>query len=106
MSLGLVRSGGSGCDAGAGKPRTHTAGEGLNPAAASSQGARIQTSRSSSAVNHRHRLRVYRLDHRIRRGRQEAVNEVRARHRLGLGTTVALEFGPDAGKGRERPIIV
>jgi hypothetical protein len=37
-----------------------------------------------------------RLDHGIRRGRQEAVDEMRSRDRLGLGAPVALELGPDA----------
>ena len=46
--------------------------------------------------DHRHRLRVDRRDHRIRRRRQEAVDEMRPGERLGLGTALAFEFGPDA----------
>jgi hypothetical protein len=43
-----------------------------------------------------HRFRMDRLDHRIRRGRQEAVDLMRPGDRLGLGTALAFEFGPDA----------
>jgi hypothetical protein len=46
--------------------------------------------------DHRHRFRMDWLDHRIRRGRQEAVDEMRPANRLGLGTALAFEFGPDA----------
>jgi len=46
--------------------------------------------------DHRHGLRMDRRDHRIRRRRQEAVNEMRPGDRLGLGTALAFEFGPDA----------
>jgi hypothetical protein len=53
--------------------------------------------------DHWHRFEVDRLDHRVRRGRQEPVDEVRAGDRLRLRTTVALEFGPDA---RERKLRV
>ena len=31
---------------------------------------------------------------------------MRTRDRLGLCATVALELGPDAGEGRERPIVI
>ena len=37
--------------------------------------------------------------------REEAVNQVRAGDRLGLRATVALEFGPDAGKSKQRSVI-
>ena len=46
------------------------------------------------------------LDDRIRRRRQKPINEVRAWDRLGLRAAVALELGPDAGEGRERPGVI
>jgi hypothetical protein len=46
--------------------------------------------------DHRHRLRMDRVDHGVRRRRQEAVGEMRPGDRLGLGTALAFEFGPDA----------
>jgi len=46
-----------------------------------------------------------RLDHRIRRGRQEAIDEMRSEDRLELGAPVAFELGPDAGEGEKRPIL-
>jgi hypothetical protein len=49
--------------------------------------------------DHRHRLRVDRLDHRVRRGSQEPVEEVRAGDWLRFGPTVTFELGPDAGEG-------
>jgi hypothetical protein len=45
--------------------------------------------------NHGHGLGVYRFNDRVRRRRQEAIDEMRARDRLGLRTTVASELGPD-----------
>ena len=56
--------------------------------------------------DHRHGLGVDRLDHRVRRRRQEAVDEMRAGDRLRLGATVALELGPDAGEGDQRPVVI
>jgi hypothetical protein len=49
---------------------------------------------------------MYRLDHRVRRGRQEPVDEVRAGDWLRLRATVALEFGPDAGEGEQRAVVI
>jgi len=46
------------------------------------------------------------LDHRIRCRRQEAVDVVRPRYRLRLRAPVALELGPDAGKGRQRAVVI
>src|SRR6516225_5526793 len=55
--------------------------------------------------DHRHRLLMDRRDDGIRRGRQKAVDLMRARDRLRLGATVAAERGPDAGEGEQRPVI-
>jgi hypothetical protein len=88
-------------------PQACPSANGRCSALASSHGARIQTSRSSSVVkDHRHSLGVDRLDQRVRRGRQEPVDEVRAGDWLRLGPTVAAEFGPDTGKSKQRPVIV
>ena len=61
--------------------------------------------RKAPRPSHRHGCRADRLDDRVRRRRKEAVDEVRAGDRLGLGAAIALELGPDAGKGAERSII-
>ena len=47
-----------------------------------------------------------RLDNRVRRRRQEAVDEVRAGGGLRLGAAVAPELGPDTSEDRQRPIVV
>jgi len=47
-----------------------------------------------------------RLNDCVRRGCQEAVDEVRPRDRLGLGAAVAFELGPDAGEGEQRPVVI
>lgn len=47
-----------------------------------------------------------RLDDRIGRGRQEAVDEVGAGDRLGLGAAVAAEFGPDPRETEQRPAFL
>jgi hypothetical protein len=72
-----------------------------------SQGARIQTSRSSSVV----RITGMALGWigsttAFRCCCQEAVDEMRTGYRLRLGATVAPEFGPDATERRERSVIV
>jgi hypothetical protein len=46
------------------------------------------------------------LDHRVRCGRQEPVDEVRAGDRLRLRATVSAEFGPDAGEGEQRTVVI
>jgi hypothetical protein len=46
--------------------------------------------------DHRHGLGVDRHYDGVRRRRQEAVDEMRPGDRLGLGTALAFEFGPDA----------
>ncbi len=46
------------------------------------------------------------LDDCIRRCRQEAINEVKARDRFGLGAAIPPEFGPDSAEGAQRPILV
>ena len=47
-----------------------------------------------------------RLDHRIRRRRQEAVDIMRAGDGLGLRAAIAFVPRPNAGEGGERPIII
>jgi hypothetical protein len=47
-----------------------------------------------------------RLNDRIRCRRQKAIDQVGTGERLRLCAAIALEFGPDAGKGEQRPIIV
>ena len=47
-----------------------------------------------------------RLDDRVRRRRQKAVDEVRAGDRFRFRPTIALELGPDAGEAGQRPIII
>jgi hypothetical protein len=49
---------------------------------------------------------MYRLDHGVRGRRQEAIDVVRTRDRLGLGATVAPVFGPDAREREQRSTIV
>jgi hypothetical protein len=46
-----------------------------------------------------------RLNDRVRRSRQEAVDEVRAGDRFGFGATVAFELGPNASEGNQRPVV-
>jgi hypothetical protein len=48
--------------------------------------------------DHRHCLGVYRFNDRIRRRRQETVDQVRAGDRFLFRATVALEFGPEPAK--------
>jgi hypothetical protein len=55
--------------------------------------------------DHRHGLRVNRLDDGIRGRRQEAIDQMRAGDRLRLRAAVALEFCADPGKRRQRPIV-
>jgi hypothetical protein len=47
-----------------------------------------------------------RLNYRVRRGRQEAVDQVRAGDRLLLRASVAFELGPDASEGGQRSVVV
>ena len=47
-----------------------------------------------------------RLDYRVRRGRQEAVDQVRAGDRLRLGATITFEFGPYPGEREWLAIII
>ncbi len=42
----------------------------------------------------------------VRLGRQEAVDEVRPGNWFRLGAPVAIEFGPDAREGEQRPVLV
>jgi hypothetical protein len=53
-----------------------------------------------SSQDHRHRLPMDRLHHGVRRGRQEAVNMVRPRHRLALGAAITVEGRPDCRRSR------
>jgi len=52
-----------------------------------------------SRQDHRHCLGMDRLDDGVRRGRQEAVDEMRPRDRLGLSTPISFEGRPDACEG-------
>ena len=56
--------------------------------------------------DHRHRLGMDRLDHRVRCRRQEAVDQVRPRDRLRLGATVAFELGPEPAEGEQRSVLI
>ena len=47
-----------------------------------------------------------RLDDGVRRRRQEAIDQMRKWDWPGLGAPVALELGPDAREGRQRPVVV
>ena len=49
---------------------------------------------------------AYRLDHRVRLRRQEAVDQMRSRYRLRLGASIAPVLGPDARECREGPVVV
>lgn len=70
---------------------------------ASSHGARIHTSRSSSVVRITGIcLGVDRLDHGVRLRRQEAIDPMRSRYRLRLGASL----GPHTSEGRERSIVI
>jgi hypothetical protein len=71
---------------------------------ASSEGARGQTSRSSSVV----RMTGIALGWmaRRRRSREKAIDQMRSGDRLGLGAAVALELGPEARECRERAIVM
>ena len=55
--------------------------------------------------DHRHGLGMDRLDDRVRRRRQKAVDQVRAGDRFRF-RPIALELGPDAGEAGQRPIII
>jgi hypothetical protein len=46
------------------------------------------------------------LDNSVGRCRQKSIDLMRPRHRLGFGPSVAVERRPDAGEGRERPVVV
>ena len=63
-------------------------------ALASSHGARI-IALLVGREDHRHRLGMDRLDHRIWCGGEKAIDEMRSWDRLGLCASVAFEFGPD-----------
>ena len=56
--------------------------------------------------DHRHCLRVDRLDYRVGRGRQEPIDQMRPGYRLRLGAAVTLELRPDTSERSKRPIIV
>jgi hypothetical protein len=83
-----------------------SSGRGRCNAFASSHGAHPDVALLVGGQDHRQRLRIDRRDDGIRLGRQEAVDEVRAGHRLGLGAPVALELGPDASEREQRPVLV
>jgi hypothetical protein len=49
---------------------------------------------------------VDRLDYRVRRRGQEAIDEMRSGDRFGLGAAVASVFRLDASESGQRPVIV
>ena len=55
--------------------------------------------------DHRHGLRVDRLDDRIRCRRQKAVDQVRAGDRPRLSATIPFEFAPDTAEREQRPVL-
>jgi hypothetical protein len=74
---------------------------------ASSQGARIQNvALLIGPQDHPHRLRMDRLDDRVRRRRQEPIDMVRAGDRLRLCASVAVERRLDASESGQRSIVV
>jgi hypothetical protein len=83
-----------------------SSGSGPWRAFASSQGAHPYVSLFVGRHDHRHRLRVHQLNHRVRRGRQESIDKVRTGYRLGLGSKVALEVRPHARERRQWPVFI
>ena len=56
--------------------------------------------------DHRHSLWVDRLDHGVRRRRQETVDEMWAGNWFRFGAAIAFEFGPNSGEGEQGPVVV
>ncbi|MCP1776034.1 hypothetical protein ABIF65_006797 [Bradyrhizobium japonicum] len=56
--------------------------------------------------DHRHGLRMDRLDHRVRRCRQKPVDLMRPRHWLGLRSAITLERRPDAREGEQQTLLI
>src|SRR6478736_898699 len=83
-----------------------SSGNGRCSAFASSHGARIHTSRSSSVVRITGMALGYRFDHRVRRCREETIDLMRSRHRLRLRAAITVERRPDASEGEQRPVLV
>jgi hypothetical protein len=73
-----------------------SSGNGRCSAFASSRGAYPDVTLLFRREDHRHCLRIDRLDHCVRCGRQEAIDEMRPRDRLRLGATITLELGPES----------
>ena len=83
-----------------------SSGNGRCSALASSHGARIQTSRSSSVSRMTGMaFGMDRFDDRVRRRREKAVDVMRAGDRFRFRPAVAFELGPDAGEAGQRPIV-
>ena len=57
-----------------------------------------------SRQDHRHCLRMDRLDHRVRRAGEKSVNQVQAWYRL--RAAIAFELRPDPGERCQRPIVI
>ncbi len=56
--------------------------------------------------DHRHGLRMDRLDHRVRRCREKTIDLMRPRHRLRLRAAITIERRPDASESEQRAVIV
>jgi hypothetical protein len=56
--------------------------------------------------DHRHGLRVDRLDHRVRRCREKTVDLMRPRPRLRLRAAITVERRPDASEGEQGAVLV
>jgi hypothetical protein len=76
-----------------------SSGSGRCIAFASSHGALIQTSRSSSVVRITGMAWMDRLDHGVRRCREKTIDLMRSRHRLRLRAAITVERRPDASEG-------
>ncbi len=56
--------------------------------------------------DHRHRLRMDWLDHRVRRCREKAADLMRSWRRLRLRAAIPVERRPEASKGEQRAVIL
>ena len=56
--------------------------------------------------DHRHGLGMDRLNDGVGRGRQETIDQMRARNGFRLSASVSLEFGPDASERKQRAILI
>jgi hypothetical protein len=56
--------------------------------------------------DYRHRLRMDRLDHRVRRCREKTIDLMRPRYRLRLRAAITVERRPDASEAEQGAVIV